>query len=204
LPRPMGALVAGISAGGPATLAGFAQGDVILSVAGHTIATMRDLPFVVADLPIGRPADVTVWRRNREITLRPIIGEMPQSPEVADVAPAEREADRPGPSDLTAGLKLASLTAQRRRQLQIPSDVGGAIVTAIGDDSPLAVADLLPGDVIESVDQQPVTTPNEVFTRLAAAATGGGSAVVMLIDRHGASHFVALPLKNDPAGGQKG
>jgi serine protease Do len=202
LPKPSGALVAGISAGGPAALAGFAQGDVILSVEGHMIATMRDLPFVVADLPIGRPAEVTVWRRNQQITLRPVIGEMPQSPEVADLAPAE--AQQPDSTDLTAGLRLASLTAERRRQLQIPSDVGGAVVTAIGDDSPLAIADLLPGDVIESIDQQPVTTPKDVFAKLAAAQTNNAAAVVMLIDRHGASHYVALPLKNDGAGGQPG
>lgn len=193
LAKPTGALVAGVSAGGPAALGGFAPGDVILSVEGHPIATMRDLPFVVAELPIGRSAYVTVWRRNREITLRPIIAEMPESPQVAELAPAG--AAHPDPTDLTAGLKLASLSAERRRQLQIPSDVRGAIVTAIGDDSPLAAADLAPGDVIESVDQQPVMTPRDVLARLTAAEAGADGAVVILVDRHGASHYVALPLR---------
>jgi serine protease Do len=196
LAQPTGALVAGISAGGPAARAGFAPGDVILSVEGHSVATMRDLPFVVAEMPVGRPANVTVWRGDRTITLRPIIGEMPQSSVTTERAPVENEALHPGPIDLGAGLKLALLTTRQRRRLQVPPDVSGVIVTGISNDSPLATADLLPGDVIESVNQQSVMTPSDVFARLTTAASDGGSTVVMLIDRHGASHFVALPLRS--------
>ena len=83
LARPAGALVAGLGADGPAARAGFAQGDVILAVNGHEISRMRDLPLVVAEMPVGQSADVSVWRRDREITLRPVIGEMPEGPETA-------------------------------------------------------------------------------------------------------------------------
>jgi hypothetical protein len=36
-------------------------------------------------MPIGRVAAVTVWRRNAALTLRPVIGEMPVNPAVAEL-----------------------------------------------------------------------------------------------------------------------
>ncbi|HEY3911387.1 MAG TPA: Do family serine endopeptidase [Stellaceae bacterium] len=203
LTKPVGALVTGISTGGPAARAGIAQGDVILSIAGHDISTMRDLPLVVAEMPIGRPADVILWRRNREITLRPMTGEMPRGPETADLGTDENQSGSTESADVGAGLKLAALTPQRRRRLQIPVGISGVAVTAISDESPLAAADLLPGDVIESVDQQSVASPKDVLAKLAAAQAGGGT-VVMLIDRQGASHYVALPLRSASAARRNG
>ena len=83
LPRPEGALVAGVSPAGPAARAGLAQGDVILAVNGHAVERMRDLPFIVAEMPAGQAVDVTVWRRGQRMSLRPVIGAMPADPEIA-------------------------------------------------------------------------------------------------------------------------
>ncbi len=83
LPKPEGVLVAKVGAGSPAATAGFQQGDVLLSINGQDIRRLHDLPLIVAEMPIGRMAAVTVWRGNAALSLRPIIGEMPASPEVA-------------------------------------------------------------------------------------------------------------------------
>lgn len=85
LANPAGALVAKVGAGSPAAAAGFEQGDVILSINGQEIKRVHDLPLVIAEMPIGRMAAVTVWRRNAAMTLRPVIGEMPVNPAVADL-----------------------------------------------------------------------------------------------------------------------
>jgi serine protease Do len=96
LTRPAGALVAAVSAGGPAARAGFAPGDVILNVNGRDIGRMHDLPLAVAAMPIGRPATVWVWRQSRKLLLRPVIEAMP-----ASLMPSSRDRDaepRPGPA----------------------------------------------------------------------------------------------------------
>ena len=86
LGNPAGALVAKVGPGSPAAAAGFEQGDVILSINGREIRRMHDLPLVIAETPIGRAAAVTVWRRNAALALRPIIGEMPVNPAVAELS----------------------------------------------------------------------------------------------------------------------
>jgi serine protease Do len=91
LPKPEGVLVAKVGAGSPAAVAGFQRGDVLLSINGQDIRRLHDLPLAVAEMPIGRMAAVTVWRGSAALSLRPVIGEMPASPEVAELGQ-----DKPG------------------------------------------------------------------------------------------------------------
>ncbi len=204
LAKPAGALIAGLGADGPAARAGFAQGDIILSVDGHQIDRMRELPLIVAEMPVGRSADVSVWRRDREITLRPVIGEMPESVQSADLGQGESEARQKSPMDVIAGLKLAPLTTKQRQRLQVPGNVSGVVVTAIGGDSPLAGLDLVPGDVIQTIDQQPVASPKDALAKIEAAAASPNKTVLMLINRHGTSRYLALSLTGQVNGAENG
>ena len=193
LAKPGGALVVGISPGGPAAHAGFAEGDVILSVNGQDISTMRDLPLIVAEMPIGDAANVVVWRQNKELRLQPVIGQMPETGQMADLG--QDQATPPEKSgDIASGLKLAALTAQMRHRLRVPANVTGVAVTAIGNDSALAGLDLLPGNVIEMIGQRPVASPEDALTELRAAAANARTTVLVLINRHGTNRYLALPL----------
>ncbi|HUC10826.1 MAG TPA: Do family serine endopeptidase [Stellaceae bacterium] len=202
LPQAQGALVAGLSPGGPAARAGFAQGDVILSINGREIERMRDLPLIVAEMPIGQAADVTVWRHDQKISLRPVIGLMPDEPKIAELQPSQDAPPAKSVPDIAAGLKLGPLTVQLRQRLQIPKEVNGVVVNAITDESPLAGADLLPGDVIEMINQQPVSSPEDVFAALKATASRGSKTILVLVNRHGTDRYLALSLAGQaPTGG---
>lgn len=193
LPKAEGALVAGVSAEGPAARAGLAQGDIILSVNGRDISRMRELPLVVAETAIGETATVKVWRQNAETTLRPVIGEMPESPETLEARQGEHEGQQLARSG-AVGLKLVPLTQQRRQRLGVPYKVNGVVVTGIDEDSPFADLDLLPGDVIEAINQHPVTSPEDAITRLKEAAASGRTTIMMLINRHGTDHYLATSI----------
>jgi serine protease Do len=112
LPKPEGVLVAKVGPDSPAAAAGFQRGDVLLSISGQNIRRLHDLPLVVAEMPIGRMAAVTVWRGNAALSLRPIIGEMPAGPEVAewgrsqpDGRPSQRTSNSP-PSASSGSLAI--------------------------------------------------------------------------------------------------
>jgi serine protease Do len=97
LPKTAGALVAKVGAGSPAAQAGFAPGDVILSVNGRDVRRVHDLPLVIADMPIGETAAITVWRGNGAVGLQPVIGDMPAEPGVAvlhSTRPKDRRSER--------------------------------------------------------------------------------------------------------------
>ena len=95
---------------------------------------------------------------------------------------------------MVAGLKLAPLSTTQRQRLHVPGNISGVVVTAIGGDSPLARLDLVPGDVIQTIDQQPVASPKDALAKIEAAAASPDKTVLMLINRHGTSRYLALPL----------
>jgi len=201
LSKTEGGLVADLTVDGPAARAGFAQGDVILSVNGQIIGKKRDLLLALAAMPVGQKAEVRVWRQNAEIVLRPVIGEMPGNPQIATNAPRESRAQR---KDFIIGLNLAPLTAARRELLEIPPDVSGVIVLSIDDDSMFLGFGIRPGDVIESVNQQPVTSPGEATARLKQVLASEEKSLLMLINRHGTNRYLAMSVENKPNGHDDG
>jgi serine protease Do len=193
LPKPEGALVADVTSGGPAAKAGLKQGDVVMSFNGHDITKVRDLPLVVAQTPVGQKAKVDVLRNGQKTTLDVGIGQMPDNPQ--QVAQNDRGDEQPDQAENTTamGVKLAPLNDQLRKQARVPKGVKGVIVTGVADDSPLAALGIQPGDVIQSINQQTVTTPRQAEAKLKEAQASKKNAL-LLINRHGVNEYLALSL----------
>jgi serine protease Do len=205
LPKEQGALVADVTAGGPAAKAGFQQGDVILSFNGHDINKVRDLPIVVAETPVGNDAKVHVWRKSGETDLDAKIAQMPDNPQIAQKSGGNNSnRDNGGATAQNSsamGLRLAPLTSEWRQRLHLGKDVKGVVVTNIADNSPLADLGLQRGDVIESVNQKAVSAPGELVTALNNAKnTKGDQNVLILLNRNGVNQYVALSLSNQSNG----
>jgi serine protease Do len=198
LPNDHGALVADVTKGGPAEKAGIRQGDVIESFAGQDIAKLRDLTRVVAETPVGHTAKVKIWRKGHETTLEPVIAEQPENLDLVASKSGGEEQQPAVPSHASAlGLKLAPLTPELRKQLKVPSSVKGVVISQITDSSPLADIDLQSGDVLVSVNQEPVTTPKEAVAKLKAAQSSADKSVLLQINRHGVNAFVAWSDQSD-------
>src|SRR5580700_8325724 len=185
--QPAGALVASVTPNSPAVKAGIKPGDVILSAEGQPIKTVHDLPRLVANTSIGKKIDLQVRRGGKDMTLSATIGELQETQQAAAAA------DNTRPEKTSSlGLQLSSIDPGVRRQFRIPKEVEGAVVAEVAPDSPAAALGLEPGDVIESVDQQPVKTPQQAAEALQQASSKGN--ILLLLNRHGTSQFVGLTV----------
>jgi serine protease Do len=195
LSEAVGALVADMVEGGPAAKAGVRQGDVILSFNGRAIAKLRDLQRATAETAPGRTVTLAIWRERKALSLAVAVGEMPATLQMAATAkPPGRPAERAS----ALGLGLMPLTDALRERLDLPKTAKGVVVSEIADDSPFAELDLLPGDVIQSIDNQAATTPQQVAKKLREAAPEKG--MVLLINRGGKRHYVVLAPEAGAAG----
>ena len=62
-----GLLLSGVMAGGPAETAGLREGDIIVELAGQSIANIYDYTYALDVLKVGEPASVVFMRDGERI-----------------------------------------------------------------------------------------------------------------------------------------
>jgi serine protease Do len=161
LPSRAGAVVRSIAPGGAADRAGLEVGDVIVEYNGRPVGTTAELVKNVTATKPGTSVPVKVMRaeenQTRERTFTVTVEELDLE---AEQQGRQSRNVRPGQPDdqgsASFGLQLENLTAERSRQLQLPSGTTGALVTDVDPNGPSAGI-LRPGDVILSVNGRSVT-----------------------------------------------
>jgi serine protease DegQ len=77
LTQQSGTIIAGVVRNGPADRAGVKPGDILLTVQGKPIANTNNMLNVIAQLPPGEKARLTVMRRNKQATLDVLVAKRP-------------------------------------------------------------------------------------------------------------------------------
>ena len=171
-----GALVASVMPGGPAAGAGLRPGDVILSFAGETLDTMKDLPRFVAEIDSGTEVEIEVWRDGGHETLTATIGAQEQD---MRAAAATAHGD---------DVKLGVMLAQRAE----PGEAG-VTVAEVAPGSLAARNGLRPGDVIVRAGSATVNGPDDVAGAVRSAASKD-KPVLLLVERGDHRRYVAIDL----------
>jgi serine protease Do len=192
LDKARGALVTDVDQNSPAAKAKLQPGDVILSFDGKPIERTRQLPRLVAETPADKTVKLTLWRDGKESSVDIKIG--PLNPDkLATAAPPA-----PPPKDIptvdTIGMSLAKVTAELRRDLELPEDAKGVVVVDVDDSGPAARRGVQAGDVVAAIGRDAVTAPEQVADKVEAARKAGRKLVLVKIERDGAAQFVALPV----------
>ena len=198
LDKAKGALVAGLTEGGPAAKAGIKAGDVVVRFNGHDIADMRALPRVVADTEIGKTVPVDVIRNGQTKTFTVTVGRLEDAEKVA----SEEDGGTPQGSKTPAkpvgtkslGLTLSTLTPDLRRQYNLPEGVKGVLVTDVDPKGPAAEKAIRPGDVVVEVAQEQVAKAEDVANKVSKATADKKKSVLLLINRNGELTFTAVRI----------
>jgi len=192
-----GALVAGIDDKGPAKPAGIEPGDVIVNFDGHEIKEMRDLPRVVADTPVGKEVQVIVVRKGKEETRTVKLGRLEDGEKQAALTKHDTPATSEEKSVVkkTLGLNLTNMSDDLRKRYKIKDGIKGVVITGVDDNSPASDKRISAGDVVVEVAQEPVSTADEVQSRIEQLKKDGRkSALLLLANGEGELRFVALAL----------
>jgi serine protease Do len=189
---PKGAIVAGVVPDSPAAKAGFRQGDVITAIDGSSVEDSHDLTRRVASLAAGKSAAFTVVRDGAGRTLEVTIGQKKDD----QMASADQAtpAGEPGATGSAMGLGLAAVTPDMRHAYNLDENVQGVFVTKVDPESDAADKGLQPGDVLLSINNRSVRTPQDVEKSVAAAHSAGRKSVLVLVSSGGTSHFVAVDI----------
>lgn len=180
-----GVSVSKVTPGSPAAKAAVQPGDVITGLAGKPIKDSRDLQRIVATLTLGEATEIAVVRggraRNLPITIEGEAG--------AVDAPAKDALAVPD-----YGLTFLDLTPALAGRLKLPAGAKGVYISRVDPKSPAAIAGLVEGTLLLSVDRTPVATAKAAREAMVAADRAKG-ALVEVLNANGETKFaiVAVP-----------
>ncbi len=188
-----GVVVDEVVPGSPAAQAQLQKGDVIRKFNGRDVRGFPELRSLVSQVELNKKVDLEVVRNGKAMTVSTEIKEQPLDYQSARVAPRQQPPQTPQAPDeeaddsgLLASVEVGELTPELARQLDIPRAVRGVVVMDVRDDT----GEMRKGDVIEEVNQQPVTSVAE-FKKV-VGSLDPNQTQVLSVCRHRTRSFVVL------------
>ncbi len=193
VPDLNGALITDVEPGSPAAKAGLKSGDVIRKLNGHVVTSPDDLRYIVGESNPGTEVTLEILRNGKPMTVRMQLGELQAN---AGEGQGGSNMGRAPAQSVLQGISVQNLTPDIRDQLNLPEGVRGVVITNVDPNSPAGQAGLSRGDVIESINRQPVRNVSD-FNRLASEANGQ---TLLRVIHQGFPMFVVI----SPGGGDEG
>jgi serine protease Do len=185
LPRSYGVIVSDVLPGSPALTAGVRVGDILLTVDGRAADSVPYVSFRLMSVDAGAKVHLEVLRGKEKLAFDVRVVEAPhEMDQIASLADPEKNLVRPlGIIGVEIDEKIAAMAQDLR-------DPFGIIVVARsseGADIPLTT-----GDVIRTLNGQPMTTLERLRTALQSLPSG--APVVLQIQREQRLLYVAFTL----------
>ncbi|WP_422126530.1 DegQ family serine endoprotease [Thioalkalivibrio sulfidiphilus] len=171
--QTQGAVIAQVEPGSAAERAGLKEGDVVLRVNERRVRNATELRNAIGLLRVGSEVQLDVVRDNRRRTLTAVVAEIRAA--TTEGAQFNRRLEGASFSEITEASPLHGR-------------VQGVLVTVVQSGSPAARAGIREGDVILSVNRQPVTTLEE----MRRAVGSNGQRLLLNIRRDEGAFFLIL------------
>jgi serine protease Do len=187
LPRSYGVIISDVQPDGPAMAAGIRVGDVLLSIDGRMAESIPYVSFRLMSVKSGDKVHLEVQRGPDRLSFDvPVIERTDNMDQITALADPEKNLVRPlGILGIEIDKKIAAMAADLR-------DPFGIIVAARSSDASSEVP-LQTGDVIRTLNGQPMTTLDRL--RQALADLKPGSPVVLQIQRDERLLYVSFTLE---------
>jgi serine protease Do len=195
-----GAIVSDLTPNGPSAKAGLMAGDVVVGINGKGVKTSSELTRQVAQAHPGDLLRLDVIRDGKRLAVNVHSGIRPSEAELAANentpsrgAPGGGGAGPKAQAPSVLGMALLPLDETIRRDLSLPADVKGAVITSLDQSSDAAEKGLRRGDVIVRAGDRAVAGAADVASVVDQAKKAGRASVLVGIYRGGRTLF--LPLK---------
>ena len=194
--------------GGAAAKAGIQAGDVIVRIDGKEVTPEQTLSFIVANIEPGKRIPIELVRRGERRTVNVTVGTRPSEEELAAQGFGQQDEEEEdglnqapqrqgaGLIEDSLGVSVVPMTGQIARQLGLPTNTGGLVISVVDPTSDAGQRGLRRRDVILSANQQEVNTVEELETILEGFEEAGRGSILLEVQRPGAPpRFIAVRLR---------
>lgn len=194
-PEPDGVIIDDVLPNSPAAEANLKRGDIIRKFNGQTVKNITELRTLVSHVELNKKVELELARDGTTMKLTAEIKEQPADYLTSRVNPRQQPQtpqtpsdpdDQPEEANALSSVEVTDLTPDVVRRLDLPNRIRGVLVTKIDGEA----GELRAGDVIEEVNQQPVTSVAE-YKKLVATLDPNATQVLSVC-RHRTRSFVVL------------
>jgi serine protease Do len=193
-----GVLVDEVIPGSPAAEAQLQKGDIIRKFNGHEVKNLPALRSLIAQAGLNKKVELEIDREDKPVKLTAEIKEEPIDQRTAGGSPRQEQPQQQTPPEANdqgeeasgglASIRVSDLTPDMARQLDLPNNARGVVVTSVDPDS--GAAELQKGDVIEEINQQPVASVSD-YDKI-VASLNPAQPQVLSVCRHRMRSFLVL------------
>lgn len=190
LKETSGVLVNDVKEGSSAEKAGIKRGDIIISINGEKVEDGNVLRNKVAGTLPGSSIKIVVMREGKQEEFTATLDEfdLAKAP-TTNGEQSEKEVPSIENQSGKLGLSLRPLTPQIAKQLGLPESSSGLVVEEVDPNGAAAEEGISRGDVILTINQQPVKTLDEVKAILDKASD---QPILLLISSKGRTVFLTV------------
>jgi len=192
----MGALVADVNEKSPAKKAGIKEGDVIIEFNGIKIDTMRKLPKVVGEAPVGKEATLKIWRDKKIVSKTIVLGRLEDTEEFKTKSAPQKLEKKDDVLLKSLGAKVRDITSQDVSSRKLTTGKNGVIIQEIDADGALADTTIQVGDVIVALQNNKIINAEDFENKIKKLInTGNKSLLLTVIDSQNRSRYVGVKIK---------
>ena len=185
-----GVIVSNVRPGSAAEKAGIKRGDIVTSINNEVIEDSNILRNKVAGTAPGSEIKIKILRDGKEQEVSAMLDELSVDGEKTDNKSGENDPKTEKQTEGgKLGLNLQPLTPQISRQLELPADATGVVVTEVDQDGAAAQQGIARGDVIMEINRQAVNSLEDVKTALDKS---GDRPILLLIARKGQTIYLTV------------
>jgi serine protease Do len=196
--RSEGVFVDEVIPGSPAAEAQLQKGDIIRKFNGHEVKNLPALRSLIAQAGLNKKVELEIDREDKPVKLTTEIKEEPIDYQTARGSPRQEQPQPQTPPEANdqgeeasgglTSIRVSDLTPDMARQLDLPNNARGVVVTNVDPDS--GAAELQKGDVIEEINQQPVASVSD-YNKI-VASLNPAQPQVLSVCRHRMRSFLVL------------
>lgn len=185
-----GVLINSVTPGSAAEKGGVKRDDIIIAINNDPIDDTNVLRNKVAGTSPGTEIKLRVIRDGQEQELSVVLGELnPEAANNQQPNDANRQQQEKSNESGKLGVNLQPLSPQIARQLGLPEDTSGVVVSDVDQSGAAAKAGIARGDVILTINREPVNSLEAVQGALEKA---GERPILLLVARRGQTVYLTV------------
>jgi len=192
LEKPEGALIASVAEKSPADKGGIKAGDIILEFDGKKVDTMRTLPKLVAQTEVGKKVIVKIWRNQKLISKKVILGRLESSEQFKAETKKDEDSEHLKIDELK--ISVRDLTKDDIDDRKLPKNTTGIVITKILKGTPLMFVSV--NDVIVELQKKKITDAKQFYNLLKETIKKGeGTLYLAIYNSNNQRTYITVKLK---------